>query len=80
MLLVDEVDNKEFLTELFEVMHDELPMPKQKNNGMRQELHSQRGENNHDGKCSVFFARGSAVDLDGSADRLSLCTASDPQG
>ena len=36
--------------------------------------------NNHDGKCSVFFARGSAVDLDGSADRLSLCTASDPQG
>ena len=26
------------------------------------------------------FARGSAVDLDGSADRLSLCTASDPQG
>lgn len=30
MLLVDEVDNKEFLTELFEVMHDELPMPKQK--------------------------------------------------
>ena len=44
MLLVDEVDNKEFLTELFEVMHDELPMPKQKNNGMRQKLHSQKGE------------------------------------
>ena len=43
-LLVDEVDNKEFLTELFEVMHDELPMPKQKNNGMRQKLHSQKGE------------------------------------
>ena len=36
--------------------------------------------NNHDGKCSVFFARGSAVDLDGTADRLSLCAASDPQG
>ena len=35
MLLVDEVDNKEFLTELFEAMHDELPSPKRKNNGMR---------------------------------------------
>ena len=35
MLLVEEVDNKEFLTELFEVMHDELPSPKRKNNGMR---------------------------------------------
>ena len=37
MLLVDEVDNKEFLTELFEAMHDELPLPKQKqkNNGVR---------------------------------------------
>ena len=44
MLLVDDVDNKEFLTELFEVMHNELPMPKQKNNGMRQKLHSQKGE------------------------------------
>ena len=44
MLLVDEVDSKEFLTELFEAMYDELPMPKQKNNGMRQKLHSQKGE------------------------------------
>ena len=44
MLLVDEVDNKEFLTELFEVMHDELPSPKRKNNGMRQKLHSRKGE------------------------------------
>ena len=37
MLLVDEVDSKEFLTELFEAMYDELPLPKQKrkNNGMR---------------------------------------------
>ena len=34
MLLVDEVDSKEFLTELFEAMYEELPMPKQKNNGM----------------------------------------------
>lgn len=30
MLLVDEVDNKEFLTGLFHSMYDELPYPKQK--------------------------------------------------
>ena len=30
MLLVDEVDNKEFLTGLFNAMYDELPMPKPK--------------------------------------------------
>ena len=30
MLLVDEVDNKEFLTSLFHSMYDELPYPKQK--------------------------------------------------
>ena len=37
MLLVDEVDSKVFLTELFEAMYNELPLPKQKqkNNGMR---------------------------------------------
>ena len=36
MLLVDEVDRKEFLTELFGTMYDELPLPKQKrkNNGI----------------------------------------------
>ena len=34
MLLVDEVDSKEFLTELFETMYDELPSPKRKNNGI----------------------------------------------
>ena len=34
MLLVDEVDSKEFLTELFEAMYEELPMPKRKNNGI----------------------------------------------
>ena len=28
MLLVEEVDNKEFLTDLFEAMYDELPLPK----------------------------------------------------
>ncbi len=28
MLLVDDVDNKEFLTKLFEAMYDELPSPK----------------------------------------------------
>ena len=30
MLLVDEVDNKEFLTGLFNIMYDELPTPKPK--------------------------------------------------
>ncbi len=30
MLLVDDVDNKEFLKELFEAMYDELPEPKKK--------------------------------------------------
>lgn len=30
MLLVNEVDNKEFLTGLFNAMYDELPMPKPK--------------------------------------------------
>ena len=30
MLLVDEVDNKAFLTKLFDAMYDELPFPKQK--------------------------------------------------
>ena len=30
MLLVDEVDNKEFLTDLFRAMYDELPAPKSK--------------------------------------------------
>ena len=30
MLLVDDVDNKEFLRELLEAMYDELPAPKQK--------------------------------------------------
>ena len=28
MLLVEEVDNKEFLTKLFEAMYDELPLQK----------------------------------------------------
>lgn len=31
MILVDDVDNREFLTELFEAMVDELPEPKKKN-------------------------------------------------
>lgn len=30
MLLVDDVDNKEFLTGLFTAMYEELPKPKQK--------------------------------------------------
>lgn len=28
MILVDDVDNKDFLTRLFNAMYDELPMPK----------------------------------------------------
>jgi hypothetical protein len=28
MLLVDDVDNREFLKELLEAMYDELPVPK----------------------------------------------------
>ena len=31
MLLVDSVDNQEFLKELFEAMYSELPAPKKKN-------------------------------------------------
>ncbi len=31
MLLIDEVDNKEFLKGLFDTMYDELPQPKPKN-------------------------------------------------
>ena len=30
MLLVDDVDNKEFLRELLEAMYDELPVPKKR--------------------------------------------------
>lgn len=30
MLLVDSVDNKEFLTQLFDAMYEELPTPKKK--------------------------------------------------
>ena len=32
MLLVQEVDSKEFLTDLFNTMYDELPVPKPKKN------------------------------------------------
>lgn len=34
MLRVDEVENKELLTKLFQAMYDELPSPKRKNNGI----------------------------------------------
>ena len=30
MLLVDDVDNKEYLTELFKAIYDDLPTPKKK--------------------------------------------------
>lgn len=35
MLLVDEVDNKDFLTGLFNAMYDELPAPKPKKKKMQ---------------------------------------------
>ena len=35
MLQVDEVDSKGFLAELFAAMYNELPSPKRKNNGRR---------------------------------------------
>lgn len=31
MLLIEEIDDKEFLTKLFEAIYDELPLPKRKN-------------------------------------------------
>ena len=38
MLLLDEVDNKEFLTKLLQAMYEELPFPKPKHkNGVRSE-------------------------------------------
>lgn len=38
MLLLDEVDNKEFLTKLLQAMYEELPFPKLKHkNGVRSE-------------------------------------------
>lgn len=30
MLLIEEIDDKEFLTKLFEAIYDELPLPKRK--------------------------------------------------
>ena len=30
MLLVDDIDNKDFLTQLFNAMYEELPSPKKK--------------------------------------------------
>ena len=38
MLLVEEVDNKDFLTGLFDVMYDELPTPKPKKKKHKQLL------------------------------------------
>ena len=32
MVLIEDIDNREFLTELFVAMYDELPMPKPKKN------------------------------------------------
>ncbi|MBR3754451.1 MAG: TfoX/Sxy family protein [Clostridia bacterium] len=35
MLLVDDVDNRDFLAELFNTMYDELPLPKKKDRQIR---------------------------------------------
>jgi len=35
MILVEQVDDKELLTELFCAMYDELPMPKTKHKGTK---------------------------------------------
>lgn len=37
MLLVEDVDDRQFLTELLEAMYDELPAPKEKKRGARYE-------------------------------------------
>ena len=42
MLLVDEVDNKEFLTGLFDVMYDELPTPKPKKDVYKRQRYEER--------------------------------------
>ena len=33
MILVEQIDDKQFLTELFAAMYDELPLPKKKKRG-----------------------------------------------
>ena len=38
MLLVDNVDNRDFLAELVTAMYDELPVPKQKISGGNHDL------------------------------------------
>ena len=38
MLLVEDVDNKEFLTGLFQAMYEELPVPKPKKKNVRKQI------------------------------------------
>ena len=38
MILIEEVDNKEYLTELFKAIYDDLPTPKRKITNIRKHL------------------------------------------
>lgn len=66
MLLVDEVDQKEFLTGLFHAMYEELPMPKQK-----KKISIAKGKKEQG--CFTYIAEGQinheATNLDLSAQR-----------
>ena len=60
MLLVDEIDSKEFLTRLFEAMFDELPSPKRKNNdigGITDELYSHHKREHRQGTYLLRHVR-----------------------
>lgn len=59
MLLVEEVDNKDFLTGLFDVMYDELPTPHKES-----QLHRPHGHGSHNEAVSssyVLLLRGSIL-------------------
>ena len=63
MLLVDEVDQKEFLTGLFHAMYEELPMPKQKKvlrrgKGIRLFMYIAEGQINHEAAKRDLSAQG----------------------
>jgi len=44
MLLVDDIDNRELLSTLFEAMYDELPEPKPKNSRKNKKTSGERNE------------------------------------
>ena len=69
MLLVDEVDQKEFLTGLFHAMYEELPMPKQKKKkevlrrgkGIRLFTYIAEGQINHEATKRDLFVQGHKI-------------------